>query len=100
MAEEAWRLHAESGRPIQAAGELADSRAYIQSLRQYADQAAILVSNADKEEKQSREVLTLAKREVRKLEIWRDELEKIDRADTTHRERVAADQVAARRSQQ
>ena len=97
-AEQAWlaevALHASASETTMA--DFTESRLMILALRQRADALVLHVQEAQAKEDQQREVLTDARRELRKLELWRDSIVESSRQESARRERVATDEIAAR----
>ncbi len=79
-----------------SAADVGGAHAYLQSLRQRADGAAVAVRVARADEETRRLAVAAARTEHRKLELWRDGLLTAERAGAERLERRASDEVAAR----
>lgn len=78
--------------------DLAESEAYLRTLRARADAAKGRSEQALAEERRLSSEVVRAATERRKLELWRDRIADGDRAEETRRERIASDELAARTS--
>lgn len=97
MAEARWsNAAAEPPHARLSSAEFAAESAWIHGLRERADRAEVRATEARKEAAQKRAELVEAKGELRKIELWREGLAAKARAVTERKERLAADEVAAR----
>lgn len=96
-AEDLWtREGAAPADASRSSAELAEASAWLRALRVRADRAAAAAGEARAAAARSREALTEARAELRRIELWRDGLVAAARAAQDRKERVAADEVAAR----
>jgi flagellar export protein FliJ len=97
-AEQAWsdRAEAVAAATFASIDAITDSRAHLDGLRRRARAATTATARARIEEQARREACIAAEREVKKVEIWRDKIEQAERAIEARRERVTADEIAAR----
>jgi flagellar biosynthesis chaperone FliJ len=97
-ASRAWRQRAEAlaSTSFTSIDDLMISRAHLEGLRLRETTAAAALASAREAENTRREACIRAEREVRKVEIWREKIEEAERAITVRRERVTADEIAAR----
>lgn len=79
-----------------SSAELAEASAWLRALQVRAARAAAQVTAARAAAQVSHEALTGARAELRRIELWRDGLVAADRAAQDRKDRVAADEVAAR----
>ena len=96
-AELAWSSAGESpdGR-CASSTDLAESSAWLRTLRLRADRAAARSREARKEVEVAHASLVAARSELRRIELWRDGLASAERAVADRKERIASDEVAAR----
>jgi hypothetical protein len=78
------------------AADLEQRGAYLRTLRAIADAARCSADAVAAEEKQRAQEVVAAATERRKLELWRDRIDQSDRAEEDRRERIGADELAAR----
>jgi flagellar export protein FliJ len=76
--------------------EFSDRRAFVDSLREGLERARVEVRKADAVLEEKQRGVAEAKRELRKIEIWRDGLLQGERDDDARKERAATDELAAR----
>jgi hypothetical protein len=76
--------------------DLATSSAWLKTLRQRADQAAVKLAEAQAESAHKHQALVGARSELRRMEIWRDGLVAAARAVLERKQRTAEDEVATR----
>lgn len=96
-AESEWvRASAEAPLDASSITDLAELSAWIRSLRTRADRAALRAAELHREVERAQAALTSARAEHRRIELWRDGLIAAERAVASRKERVAADEVAAR----
>lgn len=96
-AEARWVEAAAQGTaPLTRGFELEDHAAFLRTLRTRADAAAKRVADASAEHRRRAAELAQATIERRKLELWRDRIAKDESDEEARKERIAADEVAAR----
>ncbi len=97
-AEQAWMSAGEttSDGSCASSTDLAESSAWLRTLKLRADRAAARSREARKEVEQAHASLVAARSELRRIELWRDGLASAERAVTDRKERIASDEVAAR----
>jgi flagellar biosynthesis chaperone FliJ len=96
-AEDQWSR--DGSAPVAASlssAELADASGWLRALRGRADRAAAQAAEARAAAQRSQEALVGARAELRRIELWRDGLVAAVRAAQDRKDRVAADEVAAR----
>jgi flagellar biosynthesis chaperone FliJ len=79
-----------------SSADLAESSAWIRTLKGRAERAAMRADEARREVDRTSAALVAARSELRRMEMWRDGLVAADRAILDRKERVAADEIAAR----
>jgi flagellar biosynthesis chaperone FliJ len=79
-----------------SSADLSEHYAYRTALMRKLELAVSRTKQARADEEAARAKVRIAKTELKKIETWRDRLVEAARADETHRERKAADEVAAR----
>jgi hypothetical protein len=97
-AEHAWldRAVTLERAPAPTMDALVEARAHLDGLRRRADLAGIAALRARGVLASARNACLDADRELKKLQIWRDQLVEVERADEARRERLVTDEVAAR----
>jgi flagellar export protein FliJ len=95
------RAHAEAADEAaqQRAGTIAEfgeRRAFVESLRGRLERARDEVRKAEAVLEERQRAVAEAKRELRKIEIWRDGLLQTERDDDARKDRAATDELAAR----
>ncbi len=79
-----------------SSADLSENYEYRMGLMRKVEVASALTVKARAEEEAVRAKLRSGKTELKKIETWRDRLVATGNADEAHRERKAADEVAAR----
>lgn len=82
--------------PAPTMDALVEARAHLDGLRRQADLAGLSLLRARGSLSAARNACLLADRELKKLEIWRDQLAEAERLNEARRERLVTDEVAAR----
>jgi hypothetical protein len=81
---------------VTRASELDQQAAHLRTLRLRSDAAVRVVDRAVAEESKRNAAVVKAAMDHRKLELWRDRISLGEREEEDRRERVAADELAAR----
>lgn len=76
--------------------EFGERRAFVESARERLERAREEVRKAEAITEEKQRVLSDAKKELRKIELWRDGMLERERAEEGRKERVGADELAAR----
>ncbi len=95
-AEDEWGRASVATTEASSTSDLAEQSAWIRSLRVRADRAAWRSFEVRREVERAQSALASARAEHRRIELWRDGLVAAERATLARKERVAADEVAAR----
>jgi len=82
--------------PAPTMDALVEARAHLDGLRRQADHAGLVALRARSALSVARNACLDADRQLKKLEIWRDQLVETERVDEARRDRLLTDEVAAR----
>ena len=98
LAERAWEERAQLLMTVSSLtmDALALAHAHLGGLRRRADHEAATLLDAQRREGVALQACMEANREVKKMEIWKDRLAELERAEENRRERIITDEVAAR----
>ncbi|MBX3196762.1 MAG: hypothetical protein KF894_01295 [Labilithrix sp.] len=97
LADRTWLAALDAADHIGMVSDLEDRDAQIRGLRRAVDQAELRHVIARSEEAAAREAMTEARVELRRFERWLEKAVAEGQAEQRQRERVAEDEVAARK---
>jgi flagellar export protein FliJ len=89
-------VDAAAGQRAGTIAEFGERRAFAESLRDRLERARLDVRQAEAVCEEKQRVLAEAKKELRKIELWRDGMKERERVEEDRQERVGADELAAR----
>ena len=99
-AEAAWHRRACEAAPAAATiSEMMAERAYLETLRNRAEQSRHELKEATSRHCARREAVCTAHRELRRLELWSEQVAETLRQEAGRKERMREDELAARVSQ-
>jgi flagellar export protein FliJ len=96
-AESAWNEALDEFPAVSCVTDLEDRDLRIQGLRRGVDFASLRVSESKTNEEAARAAMTAARIDLRRFETWRDRVTAAQQAEVRRVERIAEDEVAARK---
>ncbi len=96
-AEEAWNTALDEFPDVSSVTDLEDRDFRIQALRRGVDFASMRVNDARANEEAARTAMTAARIDLRRFETWRERVTAAHQAEVRRVERIAEDEVAARK---
>ena len=92
-----WETEADRPTDHLTCGDLATDRRHLSSLRVNADKQKLVVDEAMRDEGIARHALLQARQALRTLEAWREGIQETANAEIARKDRMATDELAARR---